>query len=346
MVTTSSPPDSADKPRPWRELVAPYEKAETLRSLWQIANSVLPYFLLLYVMTLSLKVSYWLALVLAPLAAGFLMRTFIIFHDCGHRSFFASQKANDVAGIITGVITLTPYYYWTRSHAIHHATAGDLSRRGTGDVMVLTVNEYLALSPLKKLGYRLYRNPIIMFLIGPAFVFLIAHRFAKQGIGKRELNSVLWTNLAIAGMLALMIWLMGLRTFLLVQLPVWLIGFSLGVWLFYVQHQFEGTYWESHERWNFMQAALYGASFYKLPKILQWFSGNIGFHHIHHLSPRIPNYKLEKCYQENELFRSVKPLTLLSSLRTISLRLWDEEQRKLVGFTHLKKLPANEPTAS
>jgi acyl-lipid omega-6 desaturase (Delta-12 desaturase) len=320
----------------WKEAVARYQNPDLKRSLWQIINSILPYFMLLYLMVLSLQISYWLTLGLAVVAAGFLARIFIIFHDCGHGSFFKSRKANEVVGIITGFLTFTPYYYWTRNHAIHHATAGDLSRRGTGDVMTLTVKEFQALSPARQLVYRIQRNPLFMFIIGPLLLFLGFHRFARPGTTGRELHSVYWTSLGMLVYLGVLILLMGFETFLLVNLPIWAVGFSFGVWLFYVQHQFEGTYWVDHEDWDYATAAMKGSSYYKLPRILQWFTGNIGFHHIHHLSPKIPNYYLEKCLKENPPFQKVEPLTLLSSLNCLKYRLWDEEQGKLVGFSALK----------
>jgi acyl-lipid omega-6 desaturase (Delta-12 desaturase) len=289
-------------------------------------------------MVKSLEVSYWLTLLLAVPTAGFLVRIFIIFHDCGHGSFFKSKKANAIIGFITGVLTLTPYEHWRHDHAIHHASVSNLDRRGIGDVMTLTVKEYLELPYLKRLGYRIMRHPLVMFLIGPPLLFIFGHRVARRGASKHQRFSVYWTNLAILIILVLIASTIGLRTYFLVQLPVFLIAFSGGVWLFYIQHQFEDTYWENKEYWDFETAALKGSSYYKLPRILQWFSGNIGFHHIHHLSPKIPNYNLEKCQTENEIFKDVKPITLFSSLNSMKLRLWDEKQRKLVGFRHVKSL--------
>jgi omega-6 fatty acid desaturase (delta-12 desaturase) len=323
---------------PWKEAVARYHNPTLKHSLGQIITSIPPYFIILNLMVRSLQFSYWLTLGLAVIAAGFLARTFIIFHDCGHGSFFKSQKANDAVGILTGIMTFTPYYYWRRDHAIHHATAGDLSRRGTGDILTLTVREYLALSPIKKLGYRILRDPVFMFIISPLFIFLGAHRIARPGTTGRELYSVHFTTLAMAAYFAALILMMGFKTFLLVNLPIWAVAFSAGVWLFYVQHQFEGTYWEDHRDWDYFTAALYGSSFYKLPRLLQWFSGNIGFHHVHHLSPKIPNYFLEKCHAENPVFQQVKPITLLSSFRSLTFRLWDEDRRRLVGFGALKEI--------
>ena len=319
----------------WREVVSRYHNPEVSRSLWQLANSVLPFLLMWYLMVRSLGVAYWLTLLLAFPTAGFMVRTFIIFHDCGHGSFFRSKRANTFFGYLTGILTLTPYDKWKHDHAIHHATAGDLDRRGVGDVKVLTVDEYLALPPLKRLGYRIMRNPLIMFSVGAVLVFAVGHRFYTRNSGRRERQSVWITNLALVGIIALLCYGIGVKAFLLVELPVLLIATSAGVWLFYVQHQFEDVYWERHDRWEFVKAGLDGSSFYKLPKVLQWFSGNIGYHHIHHLSPRIPNYLLEKCHRENPLFH-IQPLTPLRSLKLLSMRLYDEKNKRMVGYRFLK----------
>jgi acyl-lipid omega-6 desaturase (Delta-12 desaturase) len=321
----------------WRKTLARYQSPELNRSLWQLANSVLPFLFLWYLMVRSLEVGYWLTLLLAIPAAGFLIRIFIIFHDCGHGSFFRSKKANRWAGIFTGILTLTPFEEWTHNHAVHHATAGNLDRRGTGDVLTLTVEEFLGLPWWKKVGYRLMRHPLLMFTVGAMVVFVIGHRFPKQDSGRRERKSVLWTNLALAGIYGVLVALIGWKAVLLVQAPILFVGNSIGVWLFYVQHNFEGTYWERQEKWDFVKAGMQGSSFYRLPGILQWFTGNIGYHHIHHLSPRIPNYKLQACHEENAIFQ-VKPLTLLTSLKSLHLRLWDEEKKQLVGFQILSQV--------
>jgi omega-6 fatty acid desaturase (delta-12 desaturase) len=281
-------------------------------------------------------VSYWITLPLAVLAAGFLVRVFIIFHDCGHGSFFTSRRTNDILGFITGVLTFAPYYHWRWEHAVHHATSGDLDRRGLGDVWTLTVQEYLDASRWKRFAYRLARNPVVLFVIAPFYLFLIQQRFPKAKAGKRERDSVYWTNLAVLGLAAGLSWMFGIKEYLLIQLTVMAVAGSAGVWLFYVQHQFEGVYWERGDQWDYATAALKGSSFYQLPKVLQWFSGNIGFHHIHHLSPRIPNYHLERCHKAEPLFQSVKPVTLFSSFKSFTFRLWDEQRRKLVGYGHLK----------
>jgi omega-6 fatty acid desaturase (delta-12 desaturase) len=281
-----------------------------------------------------LNVSYWLTLLLAIPTAGFMVRAFIIFHDCGHGSFFKSRKANTILGYITGIITLTPYHHWRHNHAVHHATAADLDRRGTGDVWTATVDEYLSFPRWKKYFYRFYRNPAVMFLLNPVLLFWIGHRFAGKA-KSRERFSVYWTNLTLLGILILANFTIGLKAYFLVQIPIIWIGTAVGVWLFYVQHNFEGVYWERHENWDFVKAGLEGSSFYKLPKVLQWFTGNIGFHHIHHLSPRIPNYKLERCHKENPIFQ-VTPITLLTSLKSLTYRLWDEKGSRLVGYRQLK----------
>lgn len=316
----------------WRKTVAPYENPNMWRSLWQVINSVVSYIFLWYLMYLSLQVSYWLTLLLAIIAAGFLVRAFIIFHDCGHGSFFKSQKANDILGTIIGVFTFTPYYYWRHDHAVHHASAGDLDRRKVGDIWMLTVNQYLGSSFWERVAYRAYRNPVVLFVVGPLFLFLIKYRFALRTPDKRERHSVYRTNLAIAVVVVLMSVVIGFKAYVLIQLPITMISSSAGVWMFYVQHQFEGVYWERHDNWDYVTAAIKGSSFYKLPKVLQWFTGNIGFHHIHHLGPRIPNYQLEKCHNENSLFERINPITLLSSLKSLTFRLWDEERHKLVGY--------------
>lgn len=322
----------------WKEIVAEYQKPSTGRATWQIVNTIGPYALLWYLMYRSLAVSWWITLPLAILAGAFLVRVFIIFHDCGHGSFFKSRKANDTVGFIAGILTFTPYYHWRWEHAIHHASAGDLDKRGTGDVWTMTVQEYLESSRWKQFAYRLARNPFILFVIAPLFLFVIRQRFPSPKANPRERRSVHWMNLAIFGFAAALSWAVGLKAFILIQLIITAVAGGAGVWMFYVQHQFEGVYWERGEDWDYTEAALKGSSFYKLPKVLQWFSGNIGFHHIHHLSSRIPNYNLERCHRSHAMFQEVKPITLVSSLKSFTFRLWDENRRKLVGFGHLRNL--------
>ena len=329
---------SPSKTTTWRDVVARYQQSSARRGIWQIVNSVGPYAALWYLMYLTVDISWWLTVPLAVLAAGFLMRIFIISHDCGHGSFFKSPRANHILGAFTSFLVFTPYLHWRWEHALHHSSAGDLDRRGTGDIWTLTVQEYLDSSRWKRFTYRLVRNPIILFVIAPLFVFLVKHRFPKSRAGKRQVRSVYWTNLALLGMAAGLSWVFGVKEYLFIQLLIMAVAGSIGVWLFYVQHQFEDVYWERGEQWDYAAAALQGSSFYKLPKVLQWFSGNIGFHHIHHLSPKIPNYHLEKCHKAEPLFQTVKPVTLFSSFKAFTFRLWDEQRRKLVGYGHLRTI--------
>ncbi len=322
----------------WKEIVRKYQEPSLPRALWQVVNTFGAYAGLWYLMYLSLPISYWLTVPLAILAGGILVRMFIIFHDCGHGSFFKSRAANDFLGYITGVFTFTPYYHWRWEHAIHHASSGHLDKRGTGDVWTMTVQEYLEASRWKKFAYRLARNPLILFGIAPVTLFLVIQRFPALKADKRERYSVYWMNVMILAVASGLVWIFGLWPYLLIQFIVILVAGGAGVWMFYVQHQFENVYWERGENWDYTAAALQGSSFYKLPRILQWFTGNIGFHHIHHLSPRIPNYNLERCHRADPLFQQVKPITLFSSLKSLTIHLWDEQQKKLVGFGHLRKL--------
>jgi omega-6 fatty acid desaturase (delta-12 desaturase) len=335
---SSAGPSRQGEATAWSGIVAKYQNASTRRAVWQIVNTLGPYLLLWYLIYCSLAVSWWLAVPLAVLAGAFMVRLFIIHHDCGHGSFFKSRLANDILGCITGVLTFTPYHHWRREHAVHHATSGDLDRRGLGDIWTLTVLDYLESSRWQRLVYRVARNPVVLFLVAPLYMFLVKHRIPKPKAGPRERRSVYWTNLAVVGMAAALSWAIGFKAYLLIQLTMLLVAGSAGLWLFYVQHQFEDVYWERGPGWDYATAALQGSSFYKLPRILQWFSGNIGFHHIHHLSPRIPNYNLERCHKAEPLFQSVTPITLLSSLKSVTLRLWDEQRHKLVGYGHLREL--------
>jgi omega-6 fatty acid desaturase (delta-12 desaturase) len=318
----------------WLSDVARYQQPDLRRSIWQVVNTLVPYAVLwvLMVRTVQLGYSYWITLALSVVAAGFMVRIFIIFHDCGHGSFFASRRANTILGYITE--------YWRYRHGVHHATVGDLDRRGTGDVYIMTVDEYLAAPPLRRLGYRIYKFPLVLFLLGPGLSFLIFQRFYSPGdqAQARHRVSVLITNLALLAIILVASLTIGLRTYVLVQLPIVLIGTCAGLWLFYVQHHFEGVYWARHEAWDPWRAALEGSSYFKLPRVLQWFTGNIGFHHIHHVRPRIPNYNLQCCYDEVSAMREIRPLTLFQSLKALRYDLYDEEQGKLVSFGSLKAL--------
>jgi len=316
--------------------VTHFQTASAWRAAWQLLNSFAPYLALWVAMVYALTVSYWLMLPLAILAAGFLVRIFIIFHDCGHGSFFRSKRANHLIGAVAGLVNLTPYRHWRWQHALHHGTSGDLDRRGSGDIWTLTVREYVESNRWTKLAYRLARNPFVLFALAPLYVFVVQHRFASASAPPRERRSVRGTNLVLLAVTAIMSVLIGLRAFLLIQLTVSAIAGAFGIWLFYVQHNFEGVHWARGKDWDHTTAALQGSSFYKLPKILQWFTGNIGFHHIHHLSPRIANYHLERCHDADPYFERIKPLTLVTSLRSLTYRLWDEQRQRFVSFRHLR----------
>jgi omega-6 fatty acid desaturase (delta-12 desaturase) len=324
----------------WRHAVARYQRASTKRAVWQLINTFGPYVLLWYAMYRVLEISLWLTVPLAIVSAAFLVRIFIIFHDCAHGSYFRSRRANDIVGFIAGALTFTPYQHWRWEHAIHHSSAGDLDRRGTGDIWTMTVQEYLSASPGRRLTYRLVRNPLVLFVLAPLFVFVVKQRFASPNADKRRRRSVWKLNWVLLGIAVLLSWVFGIAPYLLIQSIVMTIAGAVGLWLFYVQHQFEGVYWERGDSWDYTAAALRGSSYYKLPKVLQWLSGNIGFHHIHHLSPRIPNYNLQRCHESDRLFQEVTTVTLTSSLRSLKLRFWDEQRGKLVGFAHLRRIAA------
>jgi omega-6 fatty acid desaturase (delta-12 desaturase) len=320
----------------WRKAIAPYQKADLRRSVGQLANTLIPYAILWGLMIWSLNISYWLTLLLAIPAAGFLVRIFIIFHDCGHGSFFKSTRANTIIGFITGVLVFTPYERWRHSHAIHHATAGNLDKRGVGDVPTWTLEEFQSAPRWKQIGYRLVRNPIVLFILSPIPLFVISYRFFTKQDGRTERLSVIYADLALLGILVLAYFTIGLKAYLLIQVPVMWIAGAVGEWMFYVQHQFPGVYWARQGEWDYLDSAMRGASYYKLPKVLQWFTGNIGFHHIHHLGPKVPNYHLEKCYKYTPMFQSAYTLTPRESLRCMGLKLWDEQAQKLVGYSALK----------
>ena len=322
----------------WKAVVEEYQQPSVPRAVWQIVNTFGGYGLVWWLMFWSWPVSLWLTLGLAVVAGGFVVRVFIIFHDCGHGSFFRSRRANDVVGFIAGVLTFTPYYHWRWEHAIHHASSGDLDKRGTGDIWTMTVQEYLESTRAKRFAYRLARNPVVLFVIAPVLVMLVKQRFPSATASRRERNSVQWMNLAILGMAVGLSLVFGVEAYVVLQLTVITVAGAAGFWLFYVQHQFEGVYWERGAEWDYAAAALQGSSFYKLPRVLQWFTGNIGYHHIHHLSARIPNYNLERCHKAHLLFQGVKPITLVGSLRSLRFRLWDEAQKKLVGYRHVRDL--------
>lgn len=330
----------------WKQAIARRQKPILRSSIWQLMNSLVPYFVLWGLMIWTLQISYWITLALAVVAAGFLSRIFIIFHDCAHGSFTGSRPANRILEFFTGVLTFTPYREWRHRHALHHATSGNLDRRGAGDIWTMTVEEYLNASRWKRIAYRAFRNPFVLFVLAPMYLFLIHHRIPPRSSGDLDRRGVHLTNLALLGILIVMSLTIGIKSYLLIQLPVMLFGGTVGVWLFYVQHQFEGVYWERRADWDFETASLRGSSFYKLPRLLQWFSGNIGFHHIHHLAPAIPNYSLEKCHREHPVFQQVRPVTLWSGMKALSFRLWDERRKQLVGFGRLRGIRRGESTSA
>ncbi|MDK8183320.1 fatty acid desaturase [Paenibacillus sp. UMB4589-SE434] len=318
--------------------VAPYEQIDTKSSIKQIINTLVPLVLLWYAAYLSLSVSYWLTVPIAVLASGFVIRTFIIFHDCCHQSFFKSRMANDILGTITGVLTLVPYQQWKNSHSIHHATSSNLDKRGTGDMWVLTIDEYKAAPLFTRIAYRIYRNPVVMLGLGPIFIFLISYRFNHKGARRKERINTYVTNVSIVALYTILVWAIGWQAFVLVQGPIFFLSGVLGIWLFYVQHQFEDSYFEHEEEWSYVQAAVEGSSYYKLPKLLQWITGNIGFHHVHHLSPKVPNYNLEKAHNATPPLQKATTITLRTSLKSLRFRLWDEENKTFVSFKDLKQL--------
>lgn len=322
--------------RSWEKIIKKYNYPELGKSIWQICNSLIPYIFMWFVMYYSLRYPYWVTLLLALPACGFLIRMFIIFHDCGHSSFFRSRKANYIVGAFLGILAFTPFNKWHAQHHEHHATSGNLDKRGVGDVWTLTVDEYMHLTPWKQFLYRAFRHPLGMFTFGPVFVVLVQNRITKKYMTREEKWNVYITNFIIFFIALIISLLIGVKAYLLIQLPIVLIAHAIGLWLFYVQHQFEEVSWERGTSWDYKTAAIQGSSYLKLPRVFQWFTGNIGFHHVHHLSPRIPNYKLARCHAENELFRCVKPLVLFSTFKSLRLGLWDEAKRKMITFTAVR----------
>jgi omega-6 fatty acid desaturase (delta-12 desaturase) len=338
-ATIGGPARNVRSERPfWRDALAPYARPHLGRSTVDILTSVVPYLALSFAMYVLLDVSYVLTLVVAVPTAGFLLRTYILFHDCTHGSFLPSKRANALLGSALGLLVYSPFASWRHSHAVHHASAGDLDRRGVGDVTTLTVAEYSAMGRKGKIGYWLFRHPLVMFGIGPIWALVVAPRLVKRSDRARIKRSVLVTNLSVVGMVAFLCWAMGWQEFILVQLPTaWLAG-AAGVFLFYVQHQFEDAYWESADSWSYADAALRGSSYLKLPKVLQFFTGNIGLHHVHHMSARIPNYNLQRAHDNIPIFHDVPVLTLWCGIKAVRLKLWDEDSGRLVTFAQAREL--------
>lgn len=316
--------------------VIPYEKTDMKASVRQIINTLGPLLLLWFAAYLSMSVSYWIAFPIALITSGFMVRTFILFHDCCHQSFFKSRKANDILGTITGVLTIVPYQQWKHTHSIHHATSSNLDKRGTGDMWLLTVDEYANCSLSRRIAYRIYRNPFIMFGVGPIAEFLIQYRFNRKGAKRKERMNTYLTNVSIVALYSLLCWAIGWQAFVMIQGPILLASGILGIWLFYIQHQFEDSYFSNEDEWSYVQAAVDGSSYYKLPKLLQWITGNIGFHHVHHLSPKVPNYNLEKAHNAVPPLQKATTVTIGTSLKSLRYRLWDENNKTFVTFKDMK----------
>ena len=330
--TTDVAPEIAGSKRERRSVRPSASRAE--RAL-AFATSVVPFIGLWVLMYFALQVSYLLVLVLAVPTAGFLVRTYILMHDCAHGSFLPGRRANAWLGAVLGVIVFTAFAPWRHDHVVHHATAGDLDRRGIGDVPTLTVAEYKAKSWGGRLGYRLFRNPVVMFGLGPIYAMLIMPRWG-HGSTRAPIRHSIWaTNVALALAIGGLCWLVGWRDFLLVQGPLVPLAGGTGLWLFYVQHQFDATYWQRTAEWSYADAALRGSSYLRLPKVLQFFTGNIGLHHVHHLNPKVPNYNLQRAHDETPIFDSVPRLSIWDGLRAVRLKLWDEDAARLVTWAEI-----------
>ncbi|MEA2310000.1 MAG: hypothetical protein QOG41_1380 [Thermoleophilaceae bacterium] len=329
----------------WREAVEPYTHPSVRRSVIDVLTAAVPYVVLTAAMYLLLDVSYLLVLALAVPAAGFLVRTFIIFHDCTHGSFLPTKRGNTWLGVVMGLFVYSPFHAWKHEHAVHHATSADLDRRGVGDVDTLTVAEYAALSRPRRFEYRMMRNPFVMLGLGPLWAMAIEPRFA-QGTGRpADKRSIVYTDIALVVLVGGLIWLVGLGAFLSVQLPTITLAGAGGIWLFYVQHQFEDVYWQRSEDWSYVDSALKGSSYLKLPKVLQFFSGNIGLHHVHHLSARIPNYYLQRAHEENEFFHDVPTLSWWDGVKTLRLKLYDERSGRLVTWAQARRSMQDEASS-
>lgn len=343
MLTEATSVRPFEGEREWPRILSTYRAPDRGRSLLELAVTLVPFVVLWALAAMAVHYGFWWGMALTIPAAGLLLRLFMIQHDCGHGSFFAHRTADNWTGRLIGVLTFTPYDYWRRAHAAHHASAGNLDERGIGDITTLTVAEYHSSSRLRRLAYRLYRNPFVMFAIGPIWLFLIKQRlpFGMMRSGMEPWVSTMATNLAIALLGAALIWLIGFASFMLVQLSVVVLAGSAGVWLFYVQHQFEETHWSQSPHWQFQDAALHGSSYYELPFVLRWLTANIGIHHVHHLSSRVPYYRLPEVLRDYPELRDIGHITILESLRCVKLVLWDECTRRLVSFRDARAKPSH-----
>ena len=326
-----------EKTKKLRQDVAPFAKSDTGKSVFQMINTLVPLFALWIAGYILVDYSPWLTAGLSVISAGFVVRTFIIFHDCTHGSFFKSKKANDWVGLLTGVLTSLPYEKWKREHTIHHATSSNLDKRGIGDIDMMTVEEYLEASKGQRLWYRFYRNPFVMFGLGPLLMVFVLNRGNRKDAKKKERVNTYVTNVILAVVCATLLYFLGWQAFLLVQGVTLFVAGSLGIWLFYIQHTYEDSYFEHDAEWDYVKAAVEGSSYYKLPKLLQWATGNIGFHHVHHLAPRVPNYNLEKAHDETPPLHTATTITLRTSLESLRYKLYDEELRKFVSFKDVKE---------
>lgn len=328
----------AEKTKQLRKEVQPFAKSETRKSVMQMLNTIVPLLVIWTVGYYVVQFSPWYGVIAGLLAAGFVVRTFIIFHDCTHGSFFKNKKANDAVGFITGVLTSFPYEKWKREHTIHHATSSNIDKKGIGDIDMLTIEEYMEKSPAGRLGYRLYRNPIVMFGLGPLFMVLVLNRINRDDAKKKERVNTYLTNVVVVALTAVMIIVFGWQAFFLIHGVTLFVAGSLGIWLFYIQHTYEDSYFEYDDEWDYVKAAVEGSSYYKLPKILQWITGNIGFHHVHHLSPRIPNYKLEEAHETVTPLQQATTITIRTSLESIRYKLYDHSQMKFVTFKEAEEI--------
>ncbi len=328
----------AEKTKKLRKDVAPFAKAERRKSIMQMVNTLAPLLIAWVAGFYLLQFSPWLTVACSVVAAGFVVRTFIIFHDCTHGSFFKSKKANDYVGFVTGVLTSFPYEKWKREHTIHHATSSNLDKRGIGDIDMLTIDEYMEKSKLGRFGYRLYRNPLVMFGLGPIYMVLILNRFNRSDAKKKERINTHLTTVTMVAVLGSLVWLTSWQAVLLVYGVTLFIAGALGIWLFYIQHTYEDSYFEYNEEWDYVKAAVEGSSYYKLPKLLQWITGNIGFHHVHHLSPRVPNYHLEAVHESVTPLQKATTITLTTSLESVRYKLYDPEQKKFVTFKEAEEI--------
>ncbi|WP_214742171.1 MULTISPECIES: fatty acid desaturase [unclassified Exiguobacterium] len=329
---------SKEKIAQLRKHVSPFEKSDIRISVRQMINTILPFLVSWFLAYQLLSVSIFLTLPFTLIAAGFVVRMFIIFHDCTHGSFFKNKKANAIVGTITGVLTLFPYEKWKREHAIHHASSGNLDKRGVGDIWVMTIEEYIEASKWTRLKYRLYRHPLVMFGLGPLWLILVTSRFNRKDARKKERQNTYLINISLVVLYSVLIYLIGWQAFLIVQGTTMFIAGVLGIWLFYVQHTFEDSYFEDEQEWDYVKAAIEGSSYYELPRVLQWVTGNIGFHHVHHLSPRVPNYHLEKAHTSTPPLQRATTIGLFSSLKSLRYKLYDANNKTFVTFREVRHL--------